>query len=114
MSTACWHLPRMQDFASFYLLCYANYAMSTKNLENSKFFSFQRLYVNQAPWIYRFEATAFYYILCNAVVEDKATLGSDASATTAAYSIRAVSSLLPSIYDYTGAHNAANPAMYNG
>ena len=63
-------------------------------------------------WIYRFEATAFCCILCDAVVEDRATLGSDLSATTAAYSMWAVTSLLPSIYDYAGAHNAINPVLY--
>jgi hypothetical protein len=46
-------------------------------------------------------------------VENKVTLGSDLSRTTAAYTIWAVTSLLPSIYDYAGAHNAVNPALYN-
>ena len=69
--------------------------------------------MNQTSWIYRIEATASCCILYNAVVEDKATLGSDLSRTTAAYTIRAVTCLLPSIYDYAGAHNAVNPALYN-
>jgi hypothetical protein len=69
--------------------------------------------VNQSSWIYRFEATAFCCILCNAVVEDKATLGSDLSATTPATSILAVTFLLPPIYDYAGAHNALNPVVAN-
>jgi len=38
LSTATWHLPRVQVFVLLYLLCYANYAMSTKKLEISKFF----------------------------------------------------------------------------
>jgi hypothetical protein len=69
--------------------------------------------VNQTSWIHRFETTASCCILCNAVVENKVTLGSDLSRTTAAYTIWAVTSLLPSIYDYAGAHNAVNPALYN-
>jgi len=65
--------------------------------------------VKQISWIYRFEAPAFCCILGNAVVEDRATLGSDLSATMAAYGIWAVTFLLPSVYDYVGAHNAINP-----
>ena len=69
--------------------------------------------MKQTSWIYRFEATASCCILCNAVVENKVTLGSDLSRTTAAYTIWAVTSLLPSIYDYAGANNAVNPALYD-
>jgi hypothetical protein len=75
--------------------------------------SSQRLWVKQTSWIYRLEATASCYILCNGVVENKVTLGSDLSRTTAAYTIWAVTSLLPFIYDYAGAHNAVNPPLYN-
>jgi hypothetical protein len=39
--------------------------------------SSQSLWVNQTSRIYRFEATASCCILCNAVVENKVTLGSD-------------------------------------
>ena len=46
-------------------------------------------------------------------MENKVALGSDVSRTTAAYTIWAVNSLLPSIYDYAGANNAANPALYD-
>jgi hypothetical protein len=67
-----------------------------------KLLSSQRLWVNQTSWIYRSEATASCRILFNAVVENKVTLGSDLSRTTAAYTIWAVTSLLPSIYDYAG------------
>jgi len=59
------------------------------------------------------EATASCCILCNAAVENKGTLGSDLIAATAAYRIRAISSLLPCTYGYAGAHNAINPALYN-
>jgi hypothetical protein len=69
--------------------------------------------VSQTSWIYRFEAPASCCILRNAVVENKVALGSDLSRTTAAYTIWAVISLLPSIYDYAGAHNAVNPALYD-
>jgi hypothetical protein len=69
--------------------------------------------VSQTSWIYRFEATASCCILCNAVVENKGTLGSDLIAATAPYRIQAVSSLLPCTYGYAGAHNAINPALYN-
>ena len=68
--------------------------------------------MKQISWIYRFEATAFCCILCDAVVEGRATLGSDLSATTAAYSMWAATSLLPSIYDYAGAYKAINPVLY--
>jgi hypothetical protein len=46
-------------------------------------------------------------------VNQTSSLGSDLSRTAAAYTICAVTSLLPSIYDYAGAHNAVNPALYN-
>ena len=46
-----------------------------------------------------------------AVVEDRATLGSDPSATSAAYSIWAVTFVLPPSYDYAGAYNAINPGL---
>lgn len=49
----------------------------------------------------------------NVVGEDKATLGSDLGATTTAYSISTVASLLPSVQHYAGAHNAINPGLYN-
>ena len=69
--------------------------------------------MNQSSWIYRFEAIAFCHILCNAVVKDKAILASVLSAATPAYSIWAVTSLLPPLYDYAGAHNAVNPPLVN-
>jgi Flp pilus assembly protein CpaB len=69
--------------------------------------------VNQTSWIYRFEATASCHILCDPVVENKVTLGNDLSRTTAAYTMWAATSLLPSSYDDAGAHNAVNPALYN-
>jgi hypothetical protein len=47
-------------------------------------------------------------------VDDRATLGSDPSATMAAYSMWAVTSLLSSVYDYAGACNAINPVMHEG
>ena len=46
-------------------------------------------------------------------MENKVALGIDLSRTTAACTVRAVTPLLPSIYDYAGAHNAVNPALYN-
>ena len=74
----------------------------------------QRLWLNQTSWIYRFQATAFCWILCNAIVQDKPIRRRpNLSATTAAYGIWAVTSLFTSIYDYAGAHNAVNPALYN-
>jgi hypothetical protein len=48
------------------------------------------------------------------VVDDRATLGSDASVTMAAYSMWAVTSLLSSVYDYAGACNAINPVVHEG
>jgi len=69
------------------------------------------LWAKEISWIYRFEATACCGILSSALVEDRATLGSDPSATRAAYSMWTVTSLLPSIYDYAGACNAINPVL---
>jgi hypothetical protein len=85
--------------------------LSSKNMK--KIITVPKVVGEPDFWIYRFEATASCCILCNAVVQNKVTLESDLSRTTAAYTIRAVTSLLPSIYDYAGAHNAANPALYN-
>jgi len=53
------------------------------------------------------------YMLYNAATakEDKAPLGSDPSATAAAYSIWAVTFVLPFSYKYAGAYNAINPCL---
>jgi hypothetical protein len=69
------------------------------------------LWAKEISWIYRFEATACCGILSSALVEDRTTLGSDPSASKAAYSMWTVTSLLPSIYDYAGACNAINQVL---
>jgi hypothetical protein len=69
------------------------------------------LWAKEISWIYRFGATACCGILSSALVEDGVTLGSDPSATKAAYSMWTITSLLLSIYDYAGACNAINPVL---
>ncbi len=65
------------------------------------------------------QAPAYRGIMSSALVEDRATLGSDPSATKAAYSMWTATCLLPCIpdkvrgqvYDYAGACNATNPLL---